>query len=154
VPRNRRGDAHVQGLAVAGRVSREALDCAAACLADRQRLEVRRSRRHHLALQPLHQIQRRHAAPSHHIRQISYRRRSVHPEESLSIITNCCFCQPRQGASADKLQVKASKTLPLSWTRQIQKSTRALFRVVHHCCESIRRSCRCNDPVLFEDFIL
>ncbi len=52
----------MHGPAVAGRVACEALDGAAARLADRERLEVRRSRRHHLALQPLHQVQRSHAA--------------------------------------------------------------------------------------------
>ena len=151
MPRNRRGDAHVQGLAVAGRVSREALDCAAARLADRQRLEVRRSRRHHLALQPLHQIQRRHAAPSHQIWQISHRPGSAYPEEPLSIIITRCFfpkearCVCRQGAG------KGCQIPTPSWTPQIQKSTLALFRVVHHCCESIGRSCRCDDPVLLED---
>lgn len=55
----------MHGLTVAGRVASEALDGAATCLADRQRLEVRCSRRHHLTLQPLHKVQGSHAAGSY-----------------------------------------------------------------------------------------
>jgi hypothetical protein len=82
------GGAHGQGLAAAGRVAREAAQSAPPRLPDRDRLEVHRRARHHLRLEPLHQVQRGHPARTcwHMLKLPSHR------TVSSSHFTTCLFC--------------------------------------------------------------